>query len=75
MAQTEFQKTKQGKLFCSSNVVQEQKLFTTLMGSFSSEKDIKEVEQATLLNVILVEDSKMGQERTSGNGILADIVH
>ena len=67
-------KGNKGKLFRSSNLVQEQKVYTTSMGSVSSEKDIPGASQATPLNVIVVEDSKTGQGRTRGNGILADVV-
>ena len=45
------------------------------MGSVGSKTDIKDAKQTTPLNNTVAEDSKMGQGRTLGNGILADVVH
>ena len=67
-------KGNRGKLFRSSNLVQKHNLYTTSMGSVDREKDIEDAKQAIPSFVFVVEDSKTGQGRTSGNGILADVV-
>ena len=67
-------KKETGKSFRSSYLVQKHNLYTTSMGSLDREKDIEDAKQAIPSFVFVVEDSKTGQGRTSGNGILADVV-
>ena len=67
-------KGNRGKSFRSSYLVQKHNLYTTSMGSLDREKDIEDAKQAIPSFVFVVEDSKTGQGRTSGNGILADVV-